>query len=512
MMKEVVEERANARHCGWPHCCKRIPIPSSDPDAANKVKIDYKTKRLLKVGESMYYCGTSCLEACTIFISSLDESSPLTRRNQLLEHAERLIEQNGNSIEGFLDALTPEKAVKEVADRTKVEESALQQPQVDTTNSNASGNSNVMDKMWTDEMTGVCKVVEDKKTYKRLRPRGRRNSTSSSSSVSSGTSTYSIKPGRVEPSEWTGTNKKFERERSDRNMDEKARLLAEKQEQELDARARREEEEEERRLLKLKVTEKSNPSDPKTMNAVEKGVASMSIENYNPLEDRPAAPPSIKDKEPERLVLTFNANEFKATRALESGPTENLFVTPSSSAVKASSKGVSSFTQLWSTLDQFYKHLKPKTGVDGDDDSLVDIAIVEEPAIDKTSTEAVNMGPLAQLLERGVKAAELAMDMATFLASLHRDSHEAYRMAINHMIAQAKMTSSPSLSSTQWRALGVLIVDRVILTLDKIFKDPNFDVRKWDERVEGQANRLKLDTSEMFLLRDYWDGLSNRGR
>ena len=37
MMKEVVEERANARHCGWPHCCKRIPIPSSDPDAATKV-------------------------------------------------------------------------------------------------------------------------------------------------------------------------------------------------------------------------------------------------------------------------------------------------------------------------------------------------------------------------------------------------------------------------------------------------------------------------------------------
>ena len=78
------------------------------------------------------------------------------------------------------------------------------------------------------------------------------------------------------------------------------------------------------------------------------------------------------------------------------------------------------------------------------------------------------------------------------------------------MIAQAKMTSSPSLNSTQWRALGVLIIDKAVLSMDAMLKDPNFDVSKWDERVEGQAGRLKLDTSEMFLLRDYWDDLSNR--
>ena len=90
MMKEVVEERANAGHCGWPRCCRRIPIPPSDPDAANRVRIDYKNKRLLKIGDSMYYCSTTCLEACTMFMSTLDDSSPLTRKNQLLEHAERL--------------------------------------------------------------------------------------------------------------------------------------------------------------------------------------------------------------------------------------------------------------------------------------------------------------------------------------------------------------------------------------------------------------------------------------
>lgn len=512
MMKEVVEERANAGHCGWPRCCRRIPIPPSDPDAANRVRIDYKNKRLLKVGDSMYYCSATCLEACSMFMSTLDDSSPLTRKNQLLEHAERLIEQNGNSIEGFLDALTPEKAVREVAERSKVEEeyAAPRKDGLDTDNSSDTNSSvNNMENMWTDEI----KIVEEKKTYKRLRPRGKRDSNSSkisNISVSTDTSTYSTKPGRVEPSEWTGVTNNFERERSDRSLDEKAKRLLEKQEQELDARARREEEEEEKRLLKLKVTEKTNPPEPQTMNAMEQGIASLSIENYNPLEGRPAAPPSIKDTEPEKLVLKFDANEFKAMSAAESRSNESLFneLSSSSSSVEVKLKGKSSFTLLWSALDQFYKHLKPRTRR-GEDDLLEDVAIGSEP-VEGELNGALNTAPLAQLLERGIRAAELAIDISTFLTSLHGNNHEAYRMAVNHMIAQAKMTSSPSLTSTQWRTLGVLIIDKVILSLDVVLKDPNFDVGKWDERVEGQASRLKLDSSEMFLLRDYWDGLSNR--
>ena len=521
MMKEVVEERANAGHCGWPHCCKHISIPSSDPDAADRVRIDYKTKRLLKVGESMYYCSTTCLEACTIFMSTLDDSSPLTRKNQLLEHAERLIEQNGNSIEGFLDALTPEKAVREVAERSKMEEySAQHKDDVDSDNINdTNGNINDAEKMWTDEIKDNCKIDEEKKIYKRLRPRGRRDSgnSSSSSSSSSGSSTsiYSTRPGRVDPSEWTGVTNKFERERSDRNLDERARLLAEKQEQELDARARREEEEEERRLLKLRVCEKSNPPEPQTIATMEQGVASMSIENYNPLDGRPAAPPSVQDKEPEKFVLKFDANEFKTVNVVESTSNESLYTALSSSSslsMEAKLKGASSFALLWSALDQFYKHLKSKTSDGrGDDDLLEDIAVAND-SVEEGLTGTLNIGPLAQLLERGVKAGELAMDISTFLVSLHGNNHEAYRMAVNHMIAQAKMTSSPSLTSTQWRALGVLIIDRVILSLDVVLRDPNFDVGKWDERVEGQASRLKLNASEMFLLRDYWDGLSNRER
>ena len=516
MMKEVVEERANAGHCGWPRCCKRIPIPPSDPDAANRVRIDYKNKRLLKIGDSMYYCSTTCLEACTMFMSTLDDSSPLTRKNQLLEHAERLIEQNGNSIEGFLDALTPEKAVREVAERSKIEEeyAAPWKDGLDADNSSDTNSSvSNVENIWTDEIKGVCKIVEEKKTYKRLRPRVRRDSNSSKNSngsVSTNTSTYSTKPGRVEPSEWTGVTNNFERERSDRSLDERAKRLLEKQEQELDARARREEEEEEKRLLKLKVTEKTNPPEPQTINAMEQGIASLSIENYNPLEGRPAAPPSIKDTEPQKLVLKFDANEFKAMSAVEGRSNESLFTTisSSSSSVEAKLKGKSSFALLWSALDQFYKHLKAGTK-GGQDDLLEDVAIGSE-SVEGEQTGALNTAPLAQLLERGIRAAELAIDIPTFLTSLHGNNHEAYRMAVNHMIAQAKMTSSPSLTSTQWRTLGVLIIDKVILSLDAVMKDPNFDMGKWDERVEGQASRLKLDSSEMFLLRDYWDGLSNR--
>ena len=510
-----MEERANARHCGWPHCCKRIPIPSSDPDAATKVRIDYKTKRLLQVGESRYYCSTSCLEACTLFMSTLDDSSPLTRRNQLLEHAERLIEQNGNSIEGFLDALTPEKAVRQVAGRSNMEEHTMQVTNQEEANSNSSSD---MEKMWIDSMRDGSNDSQEKKTYKRLRPRGKRDSNSSSSNSSSSSSnssgSYITRPGRVDQSDWTGVTNKFDRERSDRDLDEKARLLLEKQEQELDARARREEEEEQRRLLKLNVKEKVSPTNPQSMTTVEQGIASMSIENYNPLEGRPEKPPHKKDKEPERFVLKFDINEFKTTNADKSISKESLFTVPSSSSSSSSSieaklKGSSSFVLLWSTLEQFYKHLKAKSTVDGRDGELLeDLARGDED--ESMGAAAFNTGPLAQLLERGVKAAELALDMSAFLASLHNNNHEAYRMAVNHMIAQAKMTSSPSLNSTQWRALGVLIIDKAVLSMDAMLKDPNFDVSKWDERVEGQAGRLKLDTSEMFLLRDYWDDLSNR--
>ena len=110
-LQEVIEERANDGYCGWPYCCQPIAVPTE----GRVVKIgtfttlqmsnlsllfrelDYKSKRLMAVGESKFFCSSSCLEAASIFRARLDETTPTLRKIDAPQ-----LPDDGVGLDGFI--------------------------------------------------------------------------------------------------------------------------------------------------------------------------------------------------------------------------------------------------------------------------------------------------------------------------------------------------------------------------------------------------------------------------
>lgn len=104
----------------------------------------------------------------------------------------------------------------------------------------------------------------------------------------------------------------------------------------------------------------------------------------------------------------------------------------------------------------------------------------------------------------------MALDLQTFFKSLSTSESAflAYRGSVSLFISKAQIVSCPSLTSTQWRAVGVVVVDKVLSSLKCITHDPKFSQHMWEALIDSQASRLKLDKSELFLIRDYFSDIA----
>ena len=144
---------------------------------------------------------------------------------------------------------------------------------------------------------------------------------------------------------------------------------------------------------------------------------------------------------------------------------------------------------VWSALNAFYSHLRV---LDDDVDSMNDI--VGSPLAVSNS--------VAHLLDRGVKSAEISLDLQAHLSKLKIPSSVFvdYRHTIHALISKANLSRCPSLTSSHWKCVGLMLVDSVL----SIMPVPGFNGQSWDELVVSQSARLGLDVAELFMIRDFF--------
>jgi len=360
---------------------------------------------------------------------------------------------SSSGIDGFLDALTPTKA-KETAAKLGSMETAKEREELSTSREGGSEQSN-----------------SDSKTYKRLKPRPKRIEKEDN-----------IKPGKSSIVAWAATQTVGQdsvakvQVRSSSNVES--------------------EDEQDHAIMAKKVFEKSHPLPPEEMDLVD-GMSAMSIEKYTPYRDEsddsrdflPPQPPPISklpnllSAPPPVLSVDFSKPELNESPKLTS-------VVASAVPIKNST-----FVLLWTALHQLYGHLKIAVVAEEDD-------ILSQSKV----PEIVQSNAVGQLLERGFKSAEIALDVREFFTRISLPSvcYEKYRAGVQRYLSCAQTGKCPPLSSTQWKTLGIVMIDGVVLSLSDASEHENFSQTAWDLVVSSQCGRVSLDTAEIFMMREFF--------
>ena len=111
---EIVEERSMEGICGYPACSKKINKNAST--SIPTLRISYKEKRLYEVDGSVKFCCSACLKLAASYEASLEDTNPAGRdvAQALLENIESL--EEGSVLDGQQRQTSPPKFRHELLD------------------------------------------------------------------------------------------------------------------------------------------------------------------------------------------------------------------------------------------------------------------------------------------------------------------------------------------------------------------------------------------------------------
>ena len=182
-------------------------------------------------------------------------------------------------------------------------------------------------------------------------------------------------------------------------------------------------------------------------------MSSMSIESYVP---RDAVP---RDTE-RALYLPPLPPDTSLLPTSSLQPTVfPLNVPKQTGSFPSAGEHTTAFVSIWTALNQLYGHLNMTKN---NDDILSDKTQIVP--------ESLPSNAIGQLLDRGMKSAELSFDLPVYFSkySFPMTCFDKYKDMRNKVIKSARLVKCPALTSTQWKTLGAVLIDSVVLSVQDI--------------------------------------------